>query len=581
MESNDDTNIREETVRKALTLHLYGENRKGSCPVSVESDKEGKCGLYSVSTCDISRGEKIMESYSVNLALDHPYRSTRCGFCACPLMNYNQSSSSESSLCKVCKMVAFCPNCEKAGARKWHDESGECRVLSCLVLCFKHLFLQEGQSNNPETEIKSNNNDSEEVLEKDANEVDSTIFLTMRLMCRKFSDLSLGEKKGDKYSLPSIDWNLFDSLYSTRFSKDKGQSENETINQYNIAIGILCTLVKEQFIKKSCEKNKKNGDNEDNEKEYWDGSWITKENFDDVLGKVMGCCHAVTDVTLELGCQCLGRALFLEHSFYNHSCVPNSFLSCHFPQISNDTTEDNHCCALKSRVYCLQDIEKRKPITLSYIPTSGLDREERNSRLKEGYNFACKCEACVDSDQTSRWEQHTKVPPECDIYAIRQLQYSCNQSLLEIQVSLTEDPDCDIGASLENCIGLIQMCSRGIENQKIPSSHEVSIEVHRLLATAFSLSEKMKESFAEHRAFFKSIDPIKEIFDPVAVATQRLKFSQDLERDKDTSEALSQLLLAHDLCSTVLGADHLLTTSILNKKKSMENQKLHKKAKLK
>ncbi len=572
MENNDDSNIREKTVQKALTLHLSGENGKEPCAVSVESDKQGKCGLYSISTYDLNRGEKIMESHSVSFVLEHPYRSTRCGFCASPLLNHQ--CSSDSSLCKGCRMVASCPNCEKAGAKKWHDESGECRVLSCLVLCFKHLFLQ-GQSN-PETDIKVNDS---EVLEKDANEVDSTIFLTMRLMCRKWSDLKLVEK-GENHSLPSIDWNLFDSLYSTRFSKDKGQSENETINQYNIAIGILCKLVKEQFTK-TC-KNKKNGES-DSEKEYWDGSWITKENFDDVLGKVMGCCHAVTDVTLDLGCQCLGRALFLEHSFYNHSCVPNSFLSCHFPHISNDTTE-NYCCALKSRVYCLQDIEKGKPITLSYIPTSGLDREERNSRLKEGYNFECQCEACGYSDKKSkpsRWEQHTKVPPECDINSIRQVQYSCNQNLLEIQQCLTENLGHDIEASLDNCIGLIRMCSRGIENQKIPSSHEVSIEVHRLLATALSLSGKMKESFAEHRAFFESIEPIKEIFDPVAVATQRLKFSQDLERDNDASEALSQLCLAHNLCSTVLGADHLLTTSIMEKKNAIETQKIHKKAKLK
>ena len=36
-------------------------------------------------------------------------------------------------------------------------------------------------------------------------------------------------------------------------------------------------------------------------------------------------------------CQSIGRTLFFEHSFYNHSCAPNIFLSCNLQSQGEDS----------------------------------------------------------------------------------------------------------------------------------------------------------------------------------------------------------------------------------------------------
>ena len=42
------------------------------------------------------------------------------------------------------------------------------------------------------------------------------------------------------------------------------------------------------------------------------------------------------------------------------------------------------------------------------------------------------------------------------------------------------------------------MTKRGIRNQEIPHSHEVSIDSDRLLAMVYSLAEKKKEAIKHH-----------------------------------------------------------------------------------
>jgi hypothetical protein len=72
--------------------------------------------------------------------------------------------------------------------------------------------------------------------------------------------------------------------------------------------------------------------------------------YTQTLARVLGCSHNITDVSRPLGNQSLGRAMFLEQSFYNHSCVPNAFLSCNFLL----PTTDDHTSATTPRKNALQ-----------------------------------------------------------------------------------------------------------------------------------------------------------------------------------------------------------------------------------
>mmetsp|Transcript_4392 Transcript_4392/g.8452 ORF Transcript_4392/g.8452 Transcript_4392/m.8452 type:complete len:329 (-) Transcript_4392:4481-5467(-) len=309
-----------------------------------------------------------------------------------------------------------------------------------------------------------------------------------------------------------------------------------------------------------------------------DTSWLNKPALDSIMGKVIGCGHAVTDVSASLGCQCFGRALFLEHSFYNHACSPNAYFSCHLDNL-------DRCAALTARVHCIHDVSSGESVTISYIPTCGLDRNERRKRLKDGYDFKCMCDVC---ERNWTWakgiEEHVTLPLGHEVDILRNMQYDCNQQLLALmdeckfsRERLNETQICDLGS----CLSTIQMNKRGIRNQNIPGSHEVSIESHRLHAAALSLGGHVEAALKKHEAFHKAVQKILRIFDPVAYATSLNEYSAALDQVGDYGRRDEIIALALENLSCALGHDHIFirtVASTLNNKceRVMKRRKLSK-----
>jgi hypothetical protein len=286
--------------------------------------------------------------------------------------------------------------------------------------------------------------------------------------------------------------------------------------------------------------------------------------YTQTLARVLGCSHNITDVSRPLGNQSLGRAMFLEQSFYNHSCVPNAFLSCNFLLPTTDdhtsaTIPRKNALQLTANVHLLRPVQKGDQITISYIPMSGLSIQERRQRLQEGYGFDCDCIACTDS------KPKISLSGDMDVQSIREIQYSCNEQLLEQQRGQKDSND------IEQTISLIQMTQRGIRNQNIPESHEISIETERLLAMAHTLLENWSEANDHHRLFFKKVETITELFDPVALATQYLEYFMILDRSNDSKAGgIRQEFLG--LLEQALGKDHVWLERIWNDPKSSWNQ---------
>ncbi|KAI2508045.1 histone-lysine N-methyltransferase [Fragilaria crotonensis] len=208
-------------------------------------------------------------------------------------------------------------------------------------------------------------------------------------------------------------------------------------------------------------------------------SWVGNDVYKLALARVIGCSHAITDVSLPLGSQAIGRGLFPEHSFYNHSCIPNSFLSC---DLMTEGKSEVHTPNVSARLHLLADIKAGDQITISYVPTSGLGFQERQHRLLQGYGFVCSCDACKS--------QEILLQPNTDVDSIREIQFSCNERMLKMQDSNVDDEE------IAQIISLVEMTKRGIRNQAIPQSHEVSIESERLLAMAYTLLDrKRRQSF--------------------------------------------------------------------------------------
>ena len=172
------------------------------------------------------------------------------------------------------------------------------------------------------------------------------------------------------------------------------------------------------------------------------------------MNKIIGCSHAITDVHEPLGWQSIGRTLFLQHSFYNHCCIPNAFISCLNPH-NDDDNEKNHICGLIGRLYyCVSDICRNDAVTISYyIPTPGLDCNKRRQRLQKNNNFHCNCDTCKHSNDTNhplgRLEEKLKIPASCDVEIIRQMQFICNKQLLDIQRDLNSSRENNINKEEE------------------------------------------------------------------------------------------------------------------------------------
>lgn len=262
--------------------------------------------------------------------------------------------------------------------------------------------------------------------------------------------------------------------------------------------------------------------------------------FRETLGRVLGCSHNITDFSRPLGNQSLGRAIFMEHSFYNHSCTPNAYLSCHVRSgVESKIAGAEGITPLTAEVHLLNAVKNGEDITISYIPMSGLSNQERKKALQEGYGFDCKCSACTAS------EPAISLSETMDVQSVREIQFSCNERLLTeskagskplveerpIQASEGEaSKSHEYIDEVEQVISLVQMTQRGIRNQGIPETHEVSIESHRLLALAYTLVEDWPRAKDHHEIFVELARKISCLFDPVAFGIQMLEYATVLKR---------------------------------------------------
>lgn len=523
--------LRVDYVAKRLEESSSGSSRSGVPFITAVQDDKGG-GIVSKAATKLRRGDCVLQCCAAGIAIDSPFRASRCAFCAEPCQG--------GTLCSECGIVGVCDRCKSSGADKWHTSSGECRTLRALVRAFSIVFGLIDEDNTAAT-----GSSSVDVADL-AKEIDSSYIIAVRLLHRRWIDgaKSSDESKVESSIFPSIDWKLFDSLHKTKVSSE----------HYDLAITAICEKMNATLLMPL--KNT-DGDNTSNQS---NGFVITKDAFDDVLERVVGCGHAVVDLTLGLGSQAIGRAIFAEHSFYNHSCSPNAFISCRI--VSTDTTspvvDSSESCALVASVHCLDDIESGNDVCLSYIPTSGLSRNERQQQLQDGYHFQCQCRACRldEGDETAKeWDRCLAVPEGSDLESLRDVQYGVNHTLVE-----SSDRD-----EIERSIGLVRMVANGIKNQGIASSHECAMEVHRLLSVGYAALDNFDDAIREHKAFFSSVEKIADLFDPIALATQHIEYALVLHKNGDAEGERSELKTAKLLATTALGQDHPYAIAIERK----------------
>jgi hypothetical protein len=389
----------------------------------------------------------------------------------------------------------------------------ECQVIGCCPNC---SLLDDGRQHKNECaalQALGTLFPNSEEASCDPN-IDSSHLLTVRLLCRR----------------ADLDWELSKCLYAAPLP--------DSIDADVVAI---CNQLQVPAL-----------------------SWVGNDIYKQALARVIGCSHAITDVSLSLGSQSLGRGLFPEHSFYNHSCAPNAFLSCFLMTNGDDDSEDEkkHGNDVVARLHLLSDVKAGDEISISYIPTSGLSNQERQQRLQQGYDFACGCEACSS--------QKIVLPPDADVESIREIQFSCDERLLKQAEDSIKDLD-----EIEHIISLVEMTKRGIRNQEIPHSHEVSIETDRLLAMAYSLSGKKKEANKCHESFFSEAAKLEHLFDPVAMATERIKCANVLEGDVGNGQ-LQEAIAGLEIS---LGEDHPWVRDLSRKEQAASLQPASKKRK--
>lgn len=438
-------------------------------------------------------------------------RHLRKGTCvaSCHAAAIALDSSFRSSHCGFCcamTEVSPCPDCQLVSTcRRCHPCHGkeECRGLQTLSQTMMQVFGP--------TSI-----------------VESVYMLAVRLMVQRWVDQIGSPTSGEDESPSPIDWKLFDALHTK-----KVQSE-ETFATFTKK---LCAALANIFNAPATD--------------FW-----SQETLVDVLGKIFGCAHGVTDTTLPLGCQTLGMAIFPLHSFYNHACAPTAFFAC---QIIPDaaTPRRDHVCSVLAKVHCLSDVVVGESVTLSYIPTSGLDGKERHRLLSDGYGFDCGCRACVDTSNAHEWEKLLQLPNGADVDSLRQVQFTCNESLVRARQMNGNNPE--RSGLLEHCVVMTRMSLRGIQNQQIPASHEVSIEAHRLLASTLSLIGEQTDADKEYDIFFNLVNPIRPLFDPVVLIKQHAEYAALLIEGEAQQSHLDRAMC---LARTALGAEHPLTLSI-------------------
>ena len=528
--------------------------------MSIVDVKAGEEGLHMTALRPIASGTRIMESRAISIALEPPYRTTCCGFCCSSDRNYHTSVArldnvkekaakqrgSGMELCTDCNVISFCSSCSKSRfCRSIHQR--ECRALQTVAAVWNGLGnVDEGD-------------DGDKLTPSHGQELDSCHLLTTRiLVLRKAPKMSNDDKRSDL---------------------------NDADNDLHENLALLDTLYEceqlplqfEEFVECLFKKNSK-VDSVFNDTLDLQNKSNLKADYLRILRQVIGCGHAITNISLPLGQQCLGRALFVSHSFYNHSCSPNAYLSCHIAQRVKDETKSSNASsgALIARVHALRDVGVGDSVTLSYIPLCGMAKSERQKRLLSGYNFVCKCELCQAGKGDILLPLEDGIVVDAD--PIREIQYTCSERLLQSKDAnqsqeheqLDRSKDSEDGRNgldveqIAHVLSLIKMTQRGIRNQQIPVAHEVSLESHRLLALGYSMLHDYSQAISHHMDFVRIIEDNFHgllSFDPVALANQYMEFSQDLLLDCET---ISDKNESHD---SVTEADNES-----RRKKSMRNR---------
>lgn len=558
----------------------------------------------------LTTGQILLECPSASIALDPLYRQSHCGFCANEIQQKvwgekNNSNISEdptisnvsATCCQGCHLIAICPNCHDHGATDWHSSSGECGLLQTLLESFRDVIFGS-----------SSGEDDEETVTMDlvSQQIESIYIITMRLLLRRhLQQQSIEAAAAAACPLPKIDWSLFDTLYSSPLTTTTASPSST--NDASSFVAVMAALL--QVMNTRLLQKRENQKREQSSSRPLVAPTMVLNPHDciDVFGKCRGCCHAITDLSRPLGAQNLGMALFLPHSFYNHACAPNAFLSCLLPRDNINDTNDSESatavvpCAVTARVVCWsqQPVQPGESVTLSYIPLSGLCRRERQMRLRDSYHFICECTVCQENSKEGSaielavgGDFAAGVTQDDELMAgltpLRELQLDCYQKLISTSTTETkadntetiEDPRMDL---IEQCMATLQMAQRGIKNQQIPASHEVSLECHRLLAMAHALlrngvgdeaKQAMEKEWHHQEHFFLAAESANSILDPSALAIQHKLAAECLqtmlEGDTKHSERseMQQKLLYHsnaakDISRQALGEDHPFVRSVL------------------
>lgn len=90
-------------------------------------------------------------------------------------------------------------------------------------------------------------------------------------------------------------------------------------------------------------------------------------------------------------------ALFPEIARINHSCIPNA-------------QANYHPLHRTFNVHATRDISAGEEVSINYLPEHGQLRDQRVSKLADGYGFMCDCAACnLGTKEGERGEQNRKT----------------------------------------------------------------------------------------------------------------------------------------------------------------------------
>ena len=519
-------------------------NGNRACLLATMDKSSSEPGIFVVADENMAEGSMVLSCESQTFVLENTeLRRNYCSYCGC-----KRNEKASLMFCLNCldvdgnPMVGYCSNCTHAHKLHHVDNPVECRVFQCL----RATITNNGNSSrNEDEEIAITNQCLGEIF------ASPVAILAIKLLARqthviKETEEESGEESKEESEEEPSWWDKFQLLYETPLPTEGPYS----------AITMLLGAALDAVV----DTNTANTSEQTHE-------LLTRST----LGRILGCSHAIVDPSLPLGKQTLGRAIYAGHSFYNHSCSPNAYLSTNLPASPStpNVNEDSKSLSLSpqgltARVHLLRPVSKGEEITLSYLPLSGLSRQERKEKLETSYGFSCSCTVCSDN-------HHPLVlPPNTDmagIDSIRQIQFELNDKLTDLSAKMIKDyrysiirkeherirkrsfrnqneskdeddsktkPNPTFVLELDRILRTIEMTQKGISNQKLPECHEVNIESERLSAAACDLWLKVlgesmcvssESAFDAHFEFWRKTDQIQGLFDPVALGTQCLASS--------------------------------------------------------